>query len=305
MTEGLYVRNALGVARPERGALGMRLGSTKVRVAMVGAVVGLGGVGVGLAIAQAPAPTVTVNATPTAVSLDPAGPLAAGPTRFNFVRPAGGKDVAVYVALLVPGVSVDQLAKTLSREDGTDRDSSLGLVSIQASATLDGGVNQRAVTFNVKAGLSYVVVSEEQTQGNGPVKRAFTTFTSSGDSNGATAAKPAATVRLQGLRFRGPSTLPRKGVVRFENRDGVAHFALAFPLKKGTTTAEFRKALFGSERAFGKVLSGAPYMAQNILSGGDTSNDGEVSFPKSGKYALVCFIDQHDRLGMYKLVTVK
>jgi hypothetical protein len=248
---------------------------------------------------------VTVNATPTAVSLDPAGPLAAGPTRFNFVRPAGGKDVAVYVALLVPGVSVDQLAKTLSREDGTDRDSSLGLVSIQASATLDGGVNQRAVTFNVKAGLSYVVVSEEQTEGNGPVKRAFTTFTSSGDSNGATAAKPAATVRLQGLRFRGPSTLPRKGVVRFENRDGVAHFALAFPLKKGTTTAEFRKALFGSERAFGKVLSGAPYMAQNILSGGDTSNDGELSFPKSGKYALVCFIDQHDRLGMYKLVTVK
>jgi hypothetical protein len=284
----------------------MRLGSTKVRLAMAGAVVGLGGVGVGLAIAQSPAPTVTVNATPTAVSIDPAGPLAAGPTRFNFVRPAGGKDVAVYVALLVPGVSVDQLAKTLSREDGTDRDSSLGLVSIQASAALDAGVNQRAVTFTVKPGLTYVVVSEEQTEGNGPVKRAFTTFTSSGDANGATAAKPAATVRFQGLRFRGPSTLPRKGVVRFENRDGVAHFALAFPLKKGTTTAEFRKALLaGSERAFGKVLSGAPYMAQNIISGGDTGNDEELSFPKSGKYALVCFIDQHDRLGMYKLVTVK
>jgi uncharacterized cupredoxin-like copper-binding protein len=46
-------------------------------------------------------------------------------------------------------------------------------------------------------------------------------------------------------------------------------------------------------------------MAQSILSGGDTSNDGALSFPKSGKYALVCFIDQHDRLGMYKLVTVK
>jgi hypothetical protein len=279
---------------------------TKVRLAMAVAVVGLGGVGVGLAVAQSPAPTVTVNATPTAVSVDPAGPLAAGPTRFSFVRPAGGKDVAVYVALLVPGVSVDQLAKTLSREDGTDRDSSLGLVSIQASAALDAGVNQRAVTFTVKPGLTYVVVSEEQTEGNGPVKRAFTTFISSGDANGATAAKPAATVRLQGLRFRGPSTLPRKGVVRFENRDGVAHFALAFPLKKGTTTAEFRKALFaGSERAFGKVVSGAPYMAQNIISGGDTSNDEELSFPKGGKYALVCFIDQHDRLGMYKLVTVK
>ena len=61
----------------------------------------------------------------------------------------------------------------------------------------------------------------------------------------------------------------------------------------------------GSERAFGKVLSGAPYMAQNIISGGDTGNDEELSFPKSGKYALVCFVDQHDRLGMYKLVTVK
>ena len=277
---------------------------TKARVAIAGALLALGGVGAGLATAQSSAPTVTVHASPTAVSIDATGPLPAGPTRFNFVRPAAKTTLDAYVFVLVPGVSIDQLAQTLRREDNTDRDSSLGLVSIQASTTLTPGDTEQAVTFNVKPALTYYIAVEQEVE-KGAVPRAFGSFTSGATANGAAAPAATATVRLQGLRFRGASTLPRSGVVRFENRDGVAHFALAFPLKKGTTTAEFRKALFGSERAFGKVLSGAPYMAQNILSGGDTSNDGELSFPKSGKYALVCFIDQHDRLGMYKLVTVK
>jgi plastocyanin len=258
----------------------------------------------GLATAQQSVPTITVNANPTAATVNPAGPIAAGPTRIDFVRPAGNKkDLSAYVVLLVPGVSVEQLQHTLAREDKTEGESSLGIVSIQASASLGAGDAQRAVTFTIKPGLSYVVVVEQDTD-NGPTPRSLTTFTSSGGANGATAPAPAATYRMQGLRFRGPSTLKQTSTVRFENRDGVAHFAIAFPLRTGTTTAQLAKGL-RSERAFGKIVAGAPYSAQNVLSGGDTSNDQELHFPKKGRYGFVCFIDGHERLGMYKVVTIR
>jgi hypothetical protein len=283
----------------------MQLRVTTVRVAVAGALLALGGVGAGLATAQSPAPTVTVHASPSAVSIEATGPLAAGPTRFNFVRPAAKTTLNAYVIVLVPGVSIDQLAQTLRREDNTETDASLGLVSIQASTTLTPDDTEQPVTFNVKPGLTYYIVVEQEVE-KGAVPRAFGSFTSGATANGAAAPAATATVRLQGLRFRGASTLPRSGVVRFENRDGVAHFALAFPLRKGVTRAKLGKALAGSgESAFGKLIAGNPYMAQNVISGGDTTDYQEVSFAKKGKYALVCFIEGHDRLGMYRIVTVK
>jgi hypothetical protein len=262
------------------------------------------GVAAGMAIAQQPVPTVTVNATPTAVSVGAPGPLPAGPTRFDFVRPSGSKDMSVYVALLVPGVSLEQLRQTLARDDRTNGEASMGLVSIQASVSLSGSETHRAVTFNVKPGLTYVVAAERDVE-SGPRPRAFTTFTSSGDANGATPPAPAATIRMRGLRFKGAAVLPRNGVVRIKNEDGGAHFALAFPLRKGTTRAQLGRALRGSQRAFGRILAGEPYSVQNLLSGGDTSNDQEVRFPKKGRYGLVCFIHEHDRLGMYRVVSVQ
>jgi plastocyanin len=257
----------------------------------------------GLAMAQQPVPTIAVNADPTAATVNAAGPIAAGPTRVNFVRPAGNKkDLSAYVVLLVPGVSVEQLMSTLAKEDRTGGESSLGMVSIQASASLAAADAQRAVTFTVKPGLSYVVVVEQDAD-HGARPRSATTFTSGGAANGATAPAPAATYRMQGLRFRGPSTLKQTSTVRFENHDGVAHFAIAFPLRAGTTAAQLGKGV-RSERALGRIVAGAPYTAQYVLSGGGTSNDQELRFPKKGRYGFVCFIDGHERLGMYKVVTV-
>jgi len=200
----------------------MQLRVTKARVAGAGALLALGGVGAGLATAESSAPTVTVHASPTAVSIDATGPLPAGPTRFNFVRPAAKTTLDVYVFVLVPGVSIDQLAQTLRREDNTERDSALGLVSIQASTTLTPGDTEQPVSFNVKPGLTYYIAVEQAVE-KGAVPRAFGSLTSGGTASGAAAPAATATVRLQGLRFRGASTLPQNGVVRFENRDGVAH----------------------------------------------------------------------------------
>jgi plastocyanin len=289
-----------GIGRRENvgETIGMRL-----RMTVAAMVAGLGIVA-GLATAQQSVPTVTITASPTAASVDPAGPLAAGPTRLNVVRPAGfTKSVSAYVFLLVPGVTLEQLQKALVADDADEGESSLGLVSIQASVALDAGDAQRAVTFTVKPGLTYHVLIEQEVD-KGTPPRSFTSFTSTGDPNGASAPAPAATVRLQGLRFHAPKTLKQTSTVRFENRDGVAHFALAFPLRKGTTTAQLGKAV-KSERAFGRIAAGAPYMAQNVLDGGDTTNDQELHFPKKGTYGFVCFIDGHERLGMYKIITVR
>jgi plastocyanin len=271
---------------------------------MVLATITVAGVTAGPAAAQQPVPTVTVTASPTAAAVDATGPVPSGPTRLNFVRPAGAtKELDAYVALLVPGVTIEQLQKTMVAEEKTEGESSLGLVSIQASALLPPGKDSAALTFNVKPGLTYVLAIE-QPDDKKPTTRSITTFTSGTAANGATAPAPAATVRMEGLRFHAPSTFKQSGTIRFENRDGVAHFALAFPLRPGTTTAQLAKGA-ANEKAFNKIAAGEPFMAQNVLSGGDTANDQEIKFPKKGRYGLLCFIDGHNRLGMYKLITVK
>jgi hypothetical protein len=274
----------------------------RANAVMLGAIVAVG-VGAAIAVAQQPVPTVAMSASPTAVAVQAAGPLAAGPTRFDITR-QGDKDVGVYVALLNQGVSLPELQAAIVR-DGRNGESALGLVWIQASVSLTASEPRHAMTFNLRPGLTYVVLAEEDTE-RGTPQRSFTTFTTSGQANGATAPAPAATVRMQGLRFRGSSTLPRQGVVRVENRDGVPHFAIAFPLRKGVTARRFGRVLrSNSERAFGRVLAGQPYGLQNIISGGNIANDQEVRFPKAGRYGLVCFFNEHHVLGMYRVVTVR
>jgi hypothetical protein len=270
-----------------------------------GAVVALGGVAA-IAVAQQPAPTVPVTASPAAVAVQAPGPVPAGPTRFEIAR-QGNKDVSVYFALLNAGVSLQEFQAALNSDDRTGGDSAIGLVWLQASVSLGGSETRRGVTFTLRPGLTYVVLSEaDEEGGRGQKQRGITTFTTSGESNGATAGAADATVRMVGLRFRGDRVLPRQGVVRVQNGDGVPHFAIAFPLRKGVTSAQLGRALrSSSERAFGRVIAGAPYSVQNVISGGKTANDQEVRFSKAGRYGLVCFINGHERLGMYRVVTVK
>jgi hypothetical protein len=258
------------------------------------------------ASAQQSVPTVPVAAGPTTVAVQAPGPLPAGPTRFDVSR-QGSKDVSVYLLLLNPSVSRQELEAALARDDRSGGDSAAGLVSIQGSASLGGSERRRALTVTLKPGLTYLLMSEaDQDSGGRPKQRGFTALTTSGGSNGATAAAPDATIRMAGRRFRGDRVVPRRGVVRVENADGVPHFALAFPLRRGVTQKQFGGALqSNSQRAFGRIVSGAPYSLQNLISGGNTINDNEVRFPKAGRYGLVCFFDEHHRLGMYRVLTVR
>jgi hypothetical protein len=260
-----------------------------------------------IASAQQPVPTVAVTASPTAVALQPAGPLAAGPTHFQVNRAASRRGLSVYFAVLVPGFTPQDLLAALRRDDRTRGSQSLGMVSIVSSVTFNGSETRKDVTFPLKPGLSYVMVSEpDSLNDNPPASRGFGTFATSTQANGATAPQPAATVRMVDLRFRGSTTLPRRGVVRVENFGGGPHIAIAFPLRGSTTSAQFGRAIrSNSNRVLGRLLAGEPVALQNVLSGGGNSNDQTVSFPRSGKYGLVCFVDQHNVLGMYRLVNVR
>ena len=194
----------------------------------------------------------------------------------------------------------------MRRDDRSGGSASLRLVSVQASVSLGGAETQRAVSFTLKPNLTYVVLSERDEEGGGnrARQRGLTTF-STGAASGATAAAPNATVRMVGPRLRGARTLSRRGTVRVTNEDGVPHFAVAFPLRRGVTGARLGRALRSSDdRALGQIVTGA-YSLQGVLSGGRTANDNEVRFPRAGRYGLVCFVGEHHVLGMYRIVTVR
>jgi hypothetical protein len=278
----------------------------RVRAAVGGAMAVLG-VGAALAVAQTPGsePTVTINAGIGTVAVATPGPVAAGPTQLTVTRAGGTSPVSVYVVLPVPGVTQPQIDAVLTRSDKTGDSRILGLVSVQAGFDIAKGETSRTVGLTLKPGLSYMVIAE-YTKAGGKILRSYTTLTTSGASNGATAPAADATIRLEGLRFRGDAVLPRRGLVRVQNYDGTNHIGVAFPLRTGVSSAKALAAVrSGSDAAFGAIIGGAPYDLQNILSGGDTSNDHQVRFPKSGKYLLMCFIDQHEKLGMYRVVTVR
>jgi hypothetical protein len=52
------------------------------------------------------------------------------------------------------------------------------------------------------------------------------------------------------------------------------------------------------------VVAGEPVDVQGLISQGST-NDNEVSFGRPGRYAMVCFFSEHNRLGMYRVWRVR
>jgi uncharacterized cupredoxin-like copper-binding protein len=274
-------------------------------MAAIGAA-GVLGVATAIAVAQAPPPTVAVTASPTSIAAQVTGPVAAGPTTFRITRAASEGGLSVYFALLNAGVSFEEFQAALRRDDRTRGDLALGLVSIQASTSLEGGQTTRDVTFTLEPGLTYVMLSEPETEDGPPPTRGLGTVTTSATANGATLAAPDATIRMVSRRFRGANSLRRNGVVRFTNEDGVPHFAIAFPLRRGVGAARFGRVMReGSEREFGRIIAGPPVSAQGVISGGGTVNDQQVRFTRAGRYGFVCFFDSHERQGMYRVIRVR
>jgi hypothetical protein len=275
----------------------------RLRLTISGALIGLCAMAA-YAVAQGAPPTVNVTVSRTATAVQVPGPVPAGPTKMQVTRQGTG-DAAAYFLLLNAGVTREEFEAAIRQDDRTDGTSAVGLVSIQGSVSLDSAAT-RAVTFTLRPGLTYLVMGEVSRGDDRPPVRSFTTLTTTGAQNGAAAPAPEATIPMRGLRFRGDTTLPRQGSVRFVNADGVPHFALGFPLRRGTTNRQLGRAVRSpSEAAFRRISAGPPLTVQSFISGGNVTNDTEVRFPRGGRYGLVCFFDGHERLGMYRVVTVR
>jgi hypothetical protein len=262
----------------------------------------LGG-GAAAAGAQDAPPTVKVALSKTAVKLEGAEALKAGPTRFEFTA-ANGKEQIGELLALAPGKTVDQLREAIAKGPAAV----LQLGSLEVGVTLAGKDTKRAVTATLKPGVTYAMM---QVTADDPAKWVFTAFTVGQETGTAVAPKPDATVKLVDFGFKGSKRLPRKGVVRFENRGRAPHFVVAMPLRKGADPkAAVRAVIKNQEKRFESMAGGTASEPQGLITGGAV-NDVELRFRKRGSYVLACFFSlgpnekPHSARGMVRAVTVK
>jgi hypothetical protein len=254
--------------------------------------------------AQEAPPTVTVALGKTAVTVTGAEALKAGPTRFEF-SVADGKEQVGELFALNPGKTVADLEEALPKGPGA----ALQLGSLEAGVTLLSRNDERALTVTLEPGVTYAAL---QVTADNPEKWVFSTFTVGQETSTAVGPTPDARVRMVDYGFRGSKTLPRNGVVRFENRGNAPHFVVAFPLRKGADSkAAVRAIKKNQEKKFMRTMAGGPPSEPQGLVTGGAVNDVELRFAKRGKYVLACFFSNgprdkpHSARGMVRAVTVK
>jgi hypothetical protein len=141
----------------------------------------------------------------------------------------------------------------------------------------------------------------------------FATFATGATPTTAVRPVPAATVGIYDYAYGMPSTLPRRGIVRFENRGERIHQAAAFPIRRGASrTAAVRAVLRNQERRFGRFFVERLFLEPLGVVGPGTVNDVEVAFPRAGNWVFVCFISDgepgnpsHFTIGMVKSFAVR
>jgi hypothetical protein len=261
------------------------------------------------AAAQAPPPpNVVATVSPQAVTLQGAEALPAGLTRIELRNGARRGEADVNILSLKPGVTVDAFRAALTSARSEDPRPFKRILSFEGGGLAPAG-GRYVTTINLKPGVTYVVLNAQRRLGRSPIA----TFTVGQQPSGAVAPEPAATVGLVDYAFRTPATLPRRGVVRFENRGERLHFAVAIRARPGVRPRRIVRLLRsprGSERQLQRLAAG---IAQPLgLVSGGTVNDVEVNFPRPGNWVLACFIEDggrgnppHNLLGMVRSVRVR
>ena len=266
--------------------------------AFVVAVVGLSLVAAGAGAAQTPPPVVTVNVTATTLTVGATGPLPAGPTRFEFVNGDDGVP-ELAIAALRPGTTLDAFTAALR----SSPDAAIELIHIDGGASFSPGTARRVVTMTLRASSTYVAVN---LSGDNPQDWEITPFSTSDQSNGASAPRADARVRIFDLRFGGAKVLPRNGVVRFENAGWAPHFALAAPLRKNAKQRAVARALLrNAQGPLERLLNFERSIeAQSLITRGAV-NYNQLRFPQRGRYVMVCFFEGHNTQGMFRFVRVR
>jgi hypothetical protein len=250
--------------------------------------------------------TVVITVGPRSVSVEGADGLPAGPTRVE-IRQAGRRQVEGVLVALKPGRTLADLRRALPR-------AARGPAPLKPIITFEAGSapapgRSYATTIDLRPGTTYVVANIPDRMRD----TRFAQFTTATTPTTATRPAPVATVGVYDYAYGMPSTLPRRGVVRFENRGERLHIAVAFPLRRGVTgTAVTRSLLRGQERRFDRQVIGRLAYEPLGVVGAGTVNDVEVDFRRRGNWVFVCFISDgeagnpaHFSIGMVKAFRVR
>ena len=146
--------------------------------------------------------------------------------------------------------------------------------------------------MTLESGVTYVVVNALENLARSP----SASFTVGQASSGASAPTPAATVGVYDFAYGMPATLPRRGVVRFENRGQKLHIAVAFRLRPGASRpAAVRALIRNQERQLGRLIVERDVIEPLGLVSGGAATDVEVNFPRTGNWVFACFISDGEQ----------
>jgi hypothetical protein len=144
-----------------------------------------------------------------------------------------------------------------------------------------GSATQRLVVGN------YFVLDDAE-----GVKPAISRFTVEGDDAGGDLPSATAKIEAREYSFTASGLKAGKNTVEFANRGGQIHHVVAARIKPGGTIADVRKGL-NQERGE-PPLDFESAASTQVLDGGGALVT-QLDLPKSGKYALMCFVQ--DRQG--------
>jgi len=241
---------------------------------------------------------VTVTASVTAVSAAPA-PIAPGATKFDFTSTEQRADLQVFVVAPKPGRTTDQVIAALK----SNPDSSFEVLDIVASVTLSPGA-KRAVTADIKAGTSYLLINDAGKEN--PAQWIYTPLATGGGGHGhhAAAARRNGDAARPAFHGRRHPAARRHGA-RAQQRLGTTPCPGAAAAARRQQRRVRRALLGSSEAAFNRVVDFRNSIElSSILTRGSVT-DQDVRFPRQGRYALVCFIENHQAQGMYRVVNVR
>jgi hypothetical protein len=265
------------------------LAGAAAAVAVVAGVVGLASLGGSSSQSTAPA-AVDVRATDSGLHITGLDNVKPGYTRFS-VSNTTDSDHALLIAKLHDGVTADEMLTALESPDGVE---SLG------KADFYGGVDDvpHHTTWAETADLTpgtYVLL--DQAEGHGAGKGAWFTqpgfyvpFTvADGSATSAAAPKPDAVIKMRDFAYDMPASLPRDGVIRFENVGVQLHMGVLLELNPGVTVDEAMQNL-GDESSAGKV--GKPLELVGATSPGVTVSVEQHFDP--GTYIIACMMPDTD-----------
>lgn len=247
--------------------------------------------------AETTLPTVDVTLTGTAIAVG--GDLQSGAV--NIAMTSTAKDAEPTLVHLKPGVTADQVLAALRSGKVRDPNDAMPYGEIVFDASTPKG--RRTIQTMLPAG-DYLAL---ETHGSNPARFPHSTFSVAQAAQPAALAKPKATIHAIDFAFRGPRTLHRGAVVRFQNDGYVVHMITAIRVRNARDARKLSAALkAGKDNGARRLAIGAADFLGPVSHGG---LDQMTITAKAGTYVLACFMDtqdhrEHTRIGMTRTIRI-